>query len=796
MSEPPSKEQSEIHEKKKVKKELCVICMTNIADHLIVPCGHQCGCENCLKTLQNNNGICPICRVHIGNLVKVFQSGVQEEVEEEKKLIFVEKKIDKTNVIDYETNEKLYDDEQIEKQINISVGLCEETKNSKKANIGITLKIPDTPIRRPVDICCVIDVSGSMGEDAKYQDPEDETKTKCDGTSILDLVKHAVKAVIHTLTEKDRFSIVAFDSNAKCVYSLNVMNESGRNSAITALEKLEPLESTNIWNGIELGLESLRKCSDANNRRKFIFLLTDGQPVESPVDKEDGALKKYFLKYPNFLCQVNTFGFGYKLDSRLLLEIATCGGGAFSFLPDAKLVGTNFVNCIANAATTLCLNANLHLIPLGKSTIDGEVGGNMPFEKKKNGEYVVKLGNLQYGQDKNIFIPMVLSKDDNYLAAILEYEGYEKSNSHKVTYIANSREKTLDSVAAYVRNLVVSKTFQVISEYSSGKTVKGNNAMNSLAKIVGDYDNEAKNEDPRLNGLLGDIVGFGDKGGRMLKAISTVERFNRWGGHYLRSIYKSHQLQLCTNFIDIGIQVYGGNTFKELQKLGGDKFIQIPMIKSKKVEIEKKNNIQQPIQQAQVQQQVQEDNTVYYGGGGGGCFDETCFVYVLNSDQNEIKTILDHVKKNDLVGIIENGRKGYAKVLCVIKIQYNEELVEFESSRLKITKKHPVFFDNKWQFPIDIVHMYNNVAKLSHQKTKFVYNFLLENSHVLLVNNIRCVTFGHGIKEVYHPFYGTNSVVDIIKALPGFADGYVDVNGNLRKFAGKQIKKGENEDKI
>ena len=43
--------------------ELCVICMAEVADFLLVPCGHQCGCKNCLNSLKNEQRKCPICRI-------------------------------------------------------------------------------------------------------------------------------------------------------------------------------------------------------------------------------------------------------------------------------------------------------------------------------------------------------------------------------------------------------------------------------------------------------------------------------------------------------------------------------------------------------------------------------------------------------------------------------------------------------------------------------------------------------------------------------------------------------------
>ncbi|CAF4116159.1 unnamed protein product [Rotaria sp. Silwood2] len=42
--------------------------------------------------------------------------------------------------------------------------------------IAISIAIPNMAQRSQVDICCVIDVSGSMGEDAKFQDPKDASK--------------------------------------------------------------------------------------------------------------------------------------------------------------------------------------------------------------------------------------------------------------------------------------------------------------------------------------------------------------------------------------------------------------------------------------------------------------------------------------------------------------------------------------------------------------------------------------------------------------------------------------------
>lgn len=210
------------------------------------------------------------------------------------------------------------------------------------------------------------------GTDAKFQDPEDETKQVSLGLTILDLVKHAVKTVIHTLGENDRLSIVAFDSVGFVAFPLSLMDAARKDKAVTALESLMPRDSTNIFAGLEAGLDSLRLAKPAASsrlaRKKCVFLLTDGQPSESPPDGEERELLRYFDKHGR-IAAVSTFGFGYALkryafaflslslslthtNSDLLVGLANAGAGSFSFLPDAKVVGTCFVNAIANACKT------------------------------------------------------------------------------------------------------------------------------------------------------------------------------------------------------------------------------------------------------------------------------------------------------------------------------------------------------------------------------------------------------------------------------------------------------------
>ena len=75
-------------------------------------------------------------------------------------------------------------------------------------------------------------------------------------------------------------------------------------------------------------------------------------------------MRRYISKHPDFNFQINTFGFGYKLDSVLLCNLAKEGHGSFTFIPNACVVGTVFVHSLSNAVATLAQKCKIQLEPL------------------------------------------------------------------------------------------------------------------------------------------------------------------------------------------------------------------------------------------------------------------------------------------------------------------------------------------------------------------------------------------------------------------------------------------------
>merc|ERR1719297_723914 len=104
------------------------------------------------------------------------------------------------------------------------------------------------------------------------------------------------------------------------------------------IDAMRPSGMTNMWSGLLKGLEELRDNGE-KGRLQHIMLFTDGLPNINPPRGILPMLKKLKDKDGGKLCcSINTFGFGYELDSDLLSKLAIDGLGTYAFIPDAGYV--------------------------------------------------------------------------------------------------------------------------------------------------------------------------------------------------------------------------------------------------------------------------------------------------------------------------------------------------------------------------------------------------------------------------------------------------------------------------
>ncbi|KAI3913808.1 hypothetical protein MKW92_051313 [Papaver armeniacum] len=194
--------------------------------------------------------------------------------------------------------------------------------------------MPSPTRRAPVDLVTVLDVSGSMT-----------------GTKIL-LLKRAMGFVIENLGPFDRLSVITFSSSARRLFPLLLMNDSGKQHALQAVNCLFAGGETNILEGLKKGAQVIE---DRRHRNPVcsIMLLSDGQDT---VKNRIHLQEELRLKIP-----VHTFGFGEDHDPATLHSIAESSKGTFSFIENEGLIQDAFAQCIGGLLGVVAQDLQVHI---------------------------------------------------------------------------------------------------------------------------------------------------------------------------------------------------------------------------------------------------------------------------------------------------------------------------------------------------------------------------------------------------------------------------------------------------
>ena len=570
------------------------------------------------------------------------------------------------------------------------------------AAVHLTVKAEEPEARQPIVLLAIVDTSGSMGEST-----DDEKSAEAYGFSRLDLVKHTVRTMAAVLGDDDMLSIITYSTNAQIVLRPTRMNKEGKARVEAALEYVQPDSQTNIFEGLRHAME-IANTDELAGRNIVGLLLTDGFPnINPPRGILYELQNRITMKNPWTL---HTFGFGYKLDSKLLADLALWGNGLFGFIPDATMVGTIFINFLASVLATAARNPEL--------TFDGK-------------PLYIHNSLLQGGQDYEMVIP---------------YSGQEiKLNGQVVPLEA----EPIGCNFALAHDQLIETLEQAIGIECSTKSGSSAEKLSALAAKF------AASSDPRIVAFSRDLKGS-DPEGQLGLAVSP-NHFGKWGEHYLRSYLRAQKLQMCLNFKDPGVQIYGGPLFKELQDVAEKAFCGLPP----------------PTPSVAAQPKG------YYGGGGpvpvystpqsmasfynsgGGCFHGENRVLMADGSRKAIKD----VNPEDMVWTPE----GPANVVCLVTIGSKrpaQTMVQING--LCITPWHPIRLKagGPWVFPAD--HYL-----FGERLIQTVYNFVLTKGHVVDVEGFECITLAHGFQEpvAKHDYFGTSAVLNDLAKQPGYFQG-------------------------
>lgn len=508
-------------------------------------------------------------------------------------------------------------------------------------NMIIKLFTQNVPQRMPVNICCAIDVSGSMSINADIQGIESLNLSR------LDIVKHALNTILESLTEQDVMSLVSFNKSSKIIFSNKQMTPENKNICKSLIKNLTPNGPTNIWAGLKSGVDVLN-CQD--NRLKTLFLLTDGCPTERPANQNEASTLKRYIDRNDIKCTVNVFGFGYDLDSKMLYDIGIAGNGTYAFIPDAGFIGTIFTNALANLLSTVATHTNISIKYTNNSIT--------------NNQYC----SLLYQQDKTIVVPF----DASNVPSEINVSCINPYTLEKITCVYNFNEleeRELDNNT--YENIIRTK---FVNSLATSMIKKNSNDIEIF------LDN-TQNISEFIDNLIKDASG------QAAEAFFS-EYFNKWGKHYILSLQMAHMYQLCNNFKDPGIQNYMGEFAQNLRQDISDIFDGLPAPQP-----EQNIYAQGQLSQASQASQRPQISMSVYNNSGGGCFHG---LSVVTMEDDKLKYVKD-IKIGDI--LFDN-----VVITHVVKTKLldGETMFVEISPDLIITPWHPIFVGNKWIYPCDI----------------------------------------------------------------------------------------------
>ena len=68
-----------------------------------------------------------------------------------------------------------------------------------------------------------------------------------------------------------------------------------------------------------------------------------------------------------------------------------------------------------------------------------------------------------------------------------------------------------------------------------------------------------------------------------------------------------------------------------------------------------------------------------------------------------------------------------------------------------------------------------------------VYNLIVDNNHVAIVNDIPAILLGHNYTTgiLKHEYLGSNKIIEDLEAMPGWNNGLIEFNPGCFKTEGK-----------
>ncbi len=214
--------------------------------------------------------------------------------------------------------------------------------------------------RTPLDICLVIDRSGSMeGEPLEY-------------------VKRACEYVVDFLSPDDILSIVTFEETVDVVMPPRKLLN--KDLVKQHIQRIVPGNTTNLYDGLALAAQQVLSSREPGRVERLV-VFTDGEPTVGIRDYS--ALIQHVGEIKNRGITCTFLGFGTDYNEELLAGMAKRAGGNYYFIARPEMIPEVFRTELDKLFTLAGRNLKLKLKTSRWVTLRQVYGHNIPFGQRE-----------------------------------------------------------------------------------------------------------------------------------------------------------------------------------------------------------------------------------------------------------------------------------------------------------------------------------------------------------------------------------------------------------------------------
>jgi Ca-activated chloride channel homolog len=228
--------------------------------------------------------------------------------------------------------------------------------------------------RKPVNLCVVLDRSGSMSDESK-----------------INYAKAALYALVDQLHKDDIFSLVIYDDVVEVLRTASRVG-SDKEEIRSLVEEITPRGSTNLGGGMTEGFRQAEK----NTGREYInrvILLSDGLANQGITDPH--RLQSIARKQRDHAISLSTIGVGLEYNENLMVGLSENGGGNYYFLESSRNLASVLRKEFDRLGDVMAQNVIIELdLGRGVRLLDA-----IGYEHSTSGHTVsIPVGDL-YGED-------------------------------------------------------------------------------------------------------------------------------------------------------------------------------------------------------------------------------------------------------------------------------------------------------------------------------------------------------------------------------------------------------------